>query len=175
MPQLFRPPASLWAWTFAVSALAAAPVALPRADAPNAAALEDRVLELVNVQRGVGGSCGAQRLPPSPPLVMHDRLRRAARGHSERMAAARFYSHVSPEGTSFGDRIYQAGYAGAFPWGENIAAGYETPDAVMDAWMRDGTHCRQILSARYRAIGVGYAYRARSPFGHYWTQTFGGG
>jgi uncharacterized protein YkwD len=155
--------------------VAVTPVSRARADAVSAAALEDRVLELVNQQRRAGASCGVQQFGRAAPLVMHDRLRRAAREHSERMAADRFYSHVSPEGLSFGDRIYQAGYAGAFPWGENIAAGYETPAAVMHAWMRDGAHCRQVMSPRYRAIGVGYAYDASSPFRHYWTQTFGGG
>jgi uncharacterized protein YkwD len=35
-------------------------------------------------------------------------------------------------------------------------------------------HCQNIMNGSYRATGVGYAFRAGSPFGAYWTQTFGG-
>jgi len=30
------------------------------------------------------------------------------------------------------------------------------------------------MSGSYRSIGVGYAFRAGSQYGSYWTQTFGG-
>ena len=159
----------------ALLAVGLSPLSPSARSSSSAAAYEEQVLALVNRHRASGVGCTGRAGAALPPLVMHDRLRQAARGHSERMAAGRFYSHVSPDGRSFGDRIYLAGYAGAFPWGENIAAGYETPAAVVDAWMRTGGHCEQIMSPRYRSVGIGYAYLTASPFGHYWTQTFGGG
>jgi uncharacterized protein YkwD len=67
-----------------------------------------------------------------------------------------------------------AGYAGSYPWGENIAAGQSTPQAVVNAWMSSAGHCANIMKASYTAIGVGYAFGASSTYGHYWTQNFGG-
>ena len=55
--------------------------------------------------------------------------------------------------------------------GENIAAGYPTPAAVMDAWMNSAGHRANILNCAFAEIGVGHA--TGGPFGAYWTQDFG--
>ena len=39
--------------------------------------------------------------------------------------------------------------------GENVAVGYNTPQAVMTAWMNSPGHRRNILNPRYSYIGVG--------------------
>jgi hypothetical protein len=76
--------------------------------------------------------------------------------------------------------------------GENIAAGYETPEAVVAAWMNSSGHRANILSTGFREIGIGYvadpqdaanvrrdgngdctADGSSGPFRHYWTQNFG--
>jgi uncharacterized protein YkwD len=163
----------LWVAVWTASTPAAAG-STPDVSPATVAAREDDVLSRVNAQRARGGSCDGRWHPPAAALVMNDRLRRAARGHSERMAAGRFYSHVSPDGRSFGDRLLASGYAGALPWAENIAVGFDTPRDVVDSWLRTGTHCTNILSSRFKVMGVGYAFLAGSPYGHYWTQTFGG-
>jgi uncharacterized protein YkwD len=74
----------------------------------------------------------------------------------------------------FSDRMSDAGYSGASPWGENIAAGQPTPAEVVDGWMHSPGHCRNIMDPDYHVIGIGYAYDASSSYGHYWTQDFGG-
>ena len=89
------------------------------------------------------------------------------------MATQNYFSHTSLDGRTLSQRLTNAGYAGAFPWGENIAAGQPTPQAVVDAWMSSPGHCTNIMNGSYRAIGVGYAFRAGSTYGHYWTQDFG--
>ena len=104
---------------------------------------------------------------------MNASLLAAARGHSADMAINGYFSHTSLDGRTYVQRIRNAGYNGS-PIGENIAAGYATPDAVMAGWMSSPGHCSNIMSSSYRSIGVGYAYRAGSPFGAYWTQDFGG-
>ena len=51
--------------------------------------------------------------------------------------------------------------------GENIAKGYATPQAVVNAWMHSPGHRANILNATYTRIGVGYVEG-----GNYWTQMF---
>jgi uncharacterized protein YkwD len=140
---------------------------------PSWAAFEDEVLTLVNQRRAAGAVCGGTAYAPVAPLYMQAQLRDAARGHSLDMATQNYFSHTSLDGRTFSDRISAAGY-GAFPRGENIAAGYPSAAAVVNGWMASTGHCTNIMNGAYRAIGVGYAYRSGSPYGHYWTQNFGG-
>ena len=118
-------------------------------------------------------TCGVPYAPVAP-LTMNGALRTAARLHSQDMAAQNYFSHTSLDGRTLTQRLTNAGYAGAFPWGENIAGGQPTPQAVMDEWMASPGHCTNIMNGNYHAIGVGYAFRAGSTYGHYWTQDFGG-
>jgi uncharacterized protein YkwD len=79
------------------------------------------------------------------------------------MVRRRYFSHFSPSGDSYIDRIRRTGYMrGAWDWrvGENLA--YEwgenaTPAAIVRAWMRSPDHRANLLSRRYREIGVGVA------------------
>lgn len=97
------------------------------------------------------------------PLRLNSRLSRAARLHSRAMAAKRFFSHTSPGGASFVDRIRSTGYlAGARSWsvGENLAYGSGTSSsarAIGRAWMNSPGHRANILSRSFRQIGIGIA------------------
>ena len=105
---------------------------------------------------------------------MNAAVRTAARDHSVDMATLNYFSHTSYDGRTFSQRISNAGYTGAYPWGENIAAGQGSPAAVVNGWMSSPDHCANIMNPGFRAIGVGYAFRPASTYGHYWTQNFGG-
>lgn len=142
--------------------LAAAPLATAAAPASAALTYQQQVVQLVNAQRAKVG-CRA--------LVTDARLARAAQAHSADMARRRYFSHTSPDGRTFVQRIRAQGYMGT-RLGENIAAGYRTPSTVMAAWMKSAGHRANILNCRYTAIGVGYA--TGGPYGTYWTQDFGG-
>ncbi|HEU4423463.1 MAG TPA: CAP domain-containing protein [Pilimelia sp.] len=122
-------------------------------------AREDEVTALVNQRRASAG-CGAVRTD--------ERLRRAARGHSQDMADKNYFSHDSLDGRSPWDRAKAAGYAQ--PIGENIAKGQRTPAEVVKAWMDSPGHRRNMLNCDAKAIGVGLAYDGNSPI---WTQLFG--
>lgn len=97
------------------------------------------------------------------PLRLSRKLSKAARGHSRAMARRRFFSHTSPNGTDFLERIRRTGYlSGARSWavGENIAYGSgdrSTVRAIGAAWMDSPPHRANILSSSYRAIGIGIA------------------
>ncbi|GAA5019576.1 hypothetical protein GCM10023258_07330 [Terrabacter aeriphilus] len=147
----------------AAAALGAVPTvaATPSADAATVS-VQNQVISLVNAQRAKAG-CRA--------LVLDARLARAAQAHSIDMAKRRYFSHTTPDGRTFAQRIRAQGYTGSMI-GENIAAGQPTPKAVMDAWMKSPGHKANILNCRYRAIGVGAA--VGGPYRSYWTQDFGG-
>lgn len=74
-------------------------------------------------------------------------------------------SHVGSDGSTPDTRIAATGYRASW-WGENVAAGSETVDEVMDAWLKSAGHCSNIMSSNFTELGVGEA-------GHYWTQVFG--
>lgn len=133
---------------------------------------EEQVLTLVNQRRAEGATCGGTAYPSAPALVMNAALRQAAQLHSQDMADQNYMEHTSKDGRTFAQRIRAAGYAGG-SIGENVAAGYSTPQAVMTGWMASTGHCANIMNATYRSIGVGYGYNAASNYDHYWTQDFG--
>jgi uncharacterized protein YkwD len=124
-------------------------------------AQEDRVTQLVNAHRAKVGC---------PALRTDIRLTRAARGHSQDMAARAYFSHTTPGGTTPWTRIARQGYPRVAE-AENIAAGQPNAAAVVGAWMRSAGHRANILNCSMRATGVGLAYGG--PYRYYWTQDFG--
>jgi uncharacterized protein YkwD len=143
---------------------------------PSWIALEDGVLARVNQARGAGGRCGDDYFPPSAPLVHDPLLRDVARAHSRNMATRGFFDHRDPQGKDPFDRMEDAGFTGAQPWGENIAAGLADANGVVEQWLGSVGHCRNIREPSYGAIGIGYFSRPDDPqrLMHYWTQNFAG-
>ena len=133
---------------------------------------EADVVRLVNEQRARGGVCGGQAMPPAAPLVVLPQLVAAARAHSWDMGLNNYLDHRSRDGRGVGDRVRAAGYVGR-GWGENIAQGHSSPQEVMQGWMISPGHCRNILNASFRFIGVGHAYTPAAAMQHSWTQDFG--
>lgn len=118
---------------------------------------ENRVLELVNIERAKQGLSALQ---------MDESLRSVARLKSEDMRKNNYFSHTSPTYGSPFDMLKQFGisYKSA---GENIAQGYKTPEAVVEGWMNSSGHRANILNASFTHMGVGYDSN-----GNYWTQMF---
>lgn len=105
-------------------------------------------------------------------LTWNHQLFNAAREHSLDMAVENYFSHTGLDGRSAGDRIFDAGYDWQ-TYGENIAYGYVTPDAVMAGWMNSAGHRANILNGSFCELGVGIAEHANSGHQLYWTQDFG--
>jgi hypothetical protein len=90
------------------------------------------------------------------------------------MAYFQYMQHddpAPPAARTWYDRVLTCGYSPNAGAGENIAYGYQTPDAVMNAWMNSAGHRANILNGSYRAIGIGVAASASGLL--YWTQDFG--
>lgn len=141
--------------------------------APHLSPYEAEVLLLVNAARARGATCGGVPHPPQGPLAVMPQLTAAARGHSWDMALRDYMDHRAPGGSTPAMRTRAAGYRGPIV-AENIARGYATPQEVMRGWMDSTGHCSNIMSPRYRYIGVGYAFTATNEMKHHWTTNFGG-
>jgi uncharacterized protein YkwD len=113
------------------------------------------------------------------PLRAEKRLRRAARSHGRDLVRYRYFSHTSRTGTRPLTRITRTGYGrGRRLVGENLAwgrAGKSSPRAIVAAWMASPSHRANILTARFREIGIGIVAGAPvgGPGGTYVTE-FGG-
>lgn len=79
------------------------------------------------------------------------------------------FSHDRPDGSSCFTVLSGYKYTTA---GENIAAGYRTPAAAVNGWMKSEGHRRNILNAAYRHVGVGFYYLSGSGYGDHWVQLF---
>ena len=120
-------------------------------------AYETEVVRLVNDVRKANGL---------KPLLQDWQLSRVARYKSQDMRDLGYFSHTSPTyGSPFNMmKSFGISYKTA---GENIAKGYSTPKAVVDAWMNSSGHRANILNPSYTHIGVGFVAS-----GNYWTQMF---
>jgi hypothetical protein len=107
-----------------------------------------------------------------PPLKQESHIDDAALRHSTDMAVNNHFSHTGTDGTSGGDRMSDAGY-NWYTWGENIAAGYTSPAAVMAGWMDSPGHHANIMHTAFREMGHSYVYLGSSSYRHWWTQNFG--
>ena len=115
-------------------------------------------------------------------LRLDRRLSAAARSHTQDMVSRRYFAHVSRSGTDVVDRLSRVGYMrGARSWsvGENLAWGSgvrSTPRQIVSSWMSSSGHRANVLSGRFREIGVGVVLSAPTGRGSEaatYTHTFG--
>ncbi len=116
---------------------------------------EKTAAELINHMRKQNGL---------QPLQIDSGLSVKARIKSGDMKTNRYFSHNSPTYGSPFQMMRQLGinYTSA---AENIAMGYSSAEAVVQAWMASDSHRANILSDRYTTMGIGYV-------DGYWTQWF---
>lgn len=107
------------------------------------------------------------------PLKVSSELQQAAKFHSSWMATHDCLAHTCPNEPDWVTRIQNAGYLNYVSLAENIAAGYSSASAVVDAWMDSPDHRANMLNAGLREAGGGYAYSAAAYYQRYWTLDFG--
>ena len=86
---------------------------------------------------------------------------------------SRAFSHTDSQGRNPSDRGYACGRSSGVA--ENIAAGYNSAQAVFAAWVASPGHNANMLNASYGEVGVARAYWPDSRYGWYWVTTFGAG
>jgi uncharacterized protein YkwD len=128
--------------------------------------LAAQVVQLVNDHRTAMG-LGA--------LSVASTLTASAEWKSLHMAGTNYFAHddqAPPVARTVAQRLDACGYpSGSAGWGENIAYGYTTAAAVMDAWLNSSGHRANIENPSFKTIGVGVARNGSGP--RYWTQNFG--
>ncbi len=153
------PPAGATVSQAAVAARRCANINVP-ASRSSVATMRTAVVCLVNWQR---------RLHHLNALRASVRLNRSAQNWTNAMVRTGVFSH----GANFGGRISASGYQWSFA-GENIATGFQTPFAVVRAWMASTGHCQNVLSPDFENVGTGVSSRSVGPYGGAtWTQDFG--
>lgn len=143
-------------------------------------------LARINQVRSERRSCGKYgSMGPVQPLVWSDKLYDAAYEHSYDMAKSSHFSHYGSgtqndkvavdmglgHGSNLTDRMSYADYQ----WravGENIAAGQQTTQAAMDAWLHSDEHCKNLMSEHFTEVGMAY-YPSKDQYQTYWAQNFG--
>lgn len=122
---------------------------------------DGRILKLVNQERAKVGA---------DPLKIDQQLDQAADLHTQYQANRDNMTHTGYKGSSLRNRVDATGYNWSYI-GENVAAGYSTPESVVKGWMGSSDHRENILNPNFEEIGISYANSAdRTP---YWTQVFG--
>jgi uncharacterized protein YkwD len=104
-----------------------------------------------------------------PPLTRHPALDAAAVAYSNRMVTESFFSHVSPDGTQFVDRLNAGRYAlpasGVWAAGENLAwaaGALSTADELVAGWMASPSHRANVLSRDLRDVGSAVRWGRRA-------------
>lgn len=137
------------------------------------ASFQAELLQRVNAARAAGATCGSTAYAAAGALGWNAALANAAAAHSQDMVTNNFFSHTGSTGSNPGTRLTAAGYTWR-TYGENIAAGYGSVDAVMAGWMASPGHCANIMGAAFREIGVACIRgTAGNAYPTYWTMTLG--
>jgi hypothetical protein len=129
-------------------------------------------LRVINEYRaGFGLPC----LSPSPTLAA------AADWFSQDMGELGFFDHREPPCDENGshctgrdpfERMAAFGHTGWTTAGENIAAGYDTADAVFEGWRNSPGHDANMRGEGFTAIGIGRVEVPGSAYRIYWTTDF---
>jgi uncharacterized protein YkwD len=148
------------------------PLVAGTCDLPN---FKQDLLTRINAMRAAGASCGTSgNFPAVAPVVWNDKLTAASDAHALDMATKNYFSHDSQDGRSFSTRITNAGYTWAAV-GENIAAGQQTVESVMNSWRNSAGHCANLMSANFVDVGVACRPAASSSntYSKYWVMDLG--
>jgi uncharacterized protein YkwD len=101
------------------------------------------------------------------PLKLNGELTTAAQGHSEQMLEDGYFAHESADGSPFWKRLTAYSSSGHSSWsvGENLL--WSSPDVgavhALQLWMASPEHRQNILTARWRDIGVAAIHADYAP------------
>ena len=115
-----------------------------------------RIVQLVNAERAAAGL---------KPVTINLVLMTEAQHFSAVQAELGRLSHRGVDNTTAGQRLTKAGYRWAF-YGENLAAGQESPEAVVAGWMNSASHRANVLHPLAKEIGIGHTVKSGDAAGY---------
>ncbi len=86
-------------------------------------------------------------------LELNPTLSQAAQSKGAHMLANDYWAHVAPDGTEPWKFFTDVGYKYRFA-GENLARDFSNPGSAVEAWMASPTHKENMLSPKYKEMGV---------------------
>jgi uncharacterized protein YkwD len=138
----------------------AAPASLEASAATDVRRPASTSVQLTSLERGVVDEINALRQRHGlAPLRASRELSDAAAAHSAAMANGGFFSHTSPDGTSFSKRVqrfYVAKGFGYWSVGENLlwSSPSVDPSRAVQMWLDSPPHRRNMLTAVWREVGL---------------------
>jgi uncharacterized protein YkwD len=134
----------------------------------SAKTIKREMVQRINAVRASPRQCGTTLLPMVSPIAWNTHLAGAAHNHAKDMAAGDFLAHRGSDGSVVDTRVKAVGYA----WetvGENVAAGYATPQQTILAWLESAEHCANMMDPDFTEIGAACVRHKTSHYGTYWT------
>ncbi|CAG8439298.1 6550_t:CDS:2 [Diversispora eburnea] len=116
----------------------------------------EKIRDLVNAERSKAGL---------QPVELDARLNKAIKVQVDYCVSTNSLTHDNPQAGPLGDRITAQGYRWS-TCGENLASGFSTEEAVMNAWMTSAGHRANIMNGKFKHMGV---YSSQTT----WGQDFG--
>lgn len=104
----------------------------------------EEVIRLTNEKRIAAGLA---------PLSYNPTLSQSALAKGTDMLNKGYWAHVAPDGTQPWSFFTNAGYKYRYA-GENLARDFSNPASAVEAWMNSPSHRENMLSAKYKEIGV---------------------
>ena len=126
--------------------------------------LASQVVNLINQYRASKGLS---------QLALSSSLTASSEWKSLHMAGYGYFAHddpAPPVARGAYQRAKDCGFSGT-TWGENIAYGYTTAQAVVNGWLGSAGHRANIENSSFKTTGVGVATNSSGQL--YWTQNFG--
>lgn len=105
---------------------------------------QKRIIELTNQERAKLGLNSVSE---------NSTLDQAAAAKAQNMFEENYWAHFAPSGKTPWDFILGAGYKFSYA-GENLAKNFTSSDEVVTAWMNSPSHKENLLSAKYKDIGI---------------------
>ena len=102
------------------------------------------------------------------PLQTAPRLQKMCQERADELTKS--YSHSRANGDAWYTILTDYGIDTNCFAGENIAAGYDTPEGVVNGWMNSAGHRKNILNTNYEYFAVGVSYYEDDPeyYFYYW-------
>lgn len=157
--------------------LAAAPDVRSAAHCGAAPSTEE-ILSRLNEARRRGAACQHAGTPTrAEPLQWNSSLAAAAAAQSRDMAELDQMSHRDHHDRALPERLAQMGYRFSAA-AENVAVGYSSFDAVVEAWLSSESHCDNLMNAKVRELGLACVdaksvHAGNVAEGRYWTLILG--
>ena len=88
------------------------------------------------------------------PLTLNSTLSQAAQAKGADMLNKGYWAHVAPDGTQPWTFFTNFGYKYRYA-GENLARDFSSASSAVEAWMNSPSHKENLLSSKYKEIGIG--------------------